>query len=139
MNDMQLILKIVYAVVAFLVAAIPSISALIVTVVKKKKIAKQLADAKTEAEKAKLEAEMNAATIEMSDICDKLIDNTEALYKDVSIVLKSEGKSAASLKKETVMTKLRAYAIDKSYTFDEELWSKKIDDKVALTKTVNAK
>lgn len=139
MNDMQLILKIVYAVVAFLVAAIPSISALIVTVVKKKKIAKQLADAKTEAEKAKLEAEINAATIEMSDICDKLIDSTEALYKDVSIVLKSEGKSAASLKKETVMTKLRAYAIDKSYIFDEELWSKKIDDKVALTKTVNAK
>ena len=54
-------------------------------------------------------------------------------------MLKQRNASAGAVKKDTVMTKLQAYAMEKGYEFDAEFWSNQIDEIVALTRTVNAK
>ena len=137
MEKIELILKIVYVVAAFLATAIPLSIVLIKTIKSKIKISKQLVDTADEAEKAKLDAANSAATTEMLAVCDELIAKAEELYAGVSDVLKREGKSAGIVKKDSVMAKLQAYALEHGYNFDAAYWDKKVDDKVALTKKVN--
>lgn len=66
-----------------------------------------------------------------------MIANAETLYSDVSSILKKEGKSAGAVKKDSVMSKLQAYAIEHGYEFDAEYWDKKVDEIVDMTKKVN--
>ena len=66
-----------------------------------------------------------------------LITNAETLYADVANLLKREGKSAGIVKKDSVMSKLQAYALERGYTFDAEYWGKKVDEIVELTRKVN--
>lgn len=139
MSNIEIILKVVYVVASAIAVAIPLIIALIANIKKKIKIGKQLANTIDEAEKAKLEAANAAATIEMLDVCDTLISKAEELYSDVSTLLKRENKSAGAVKKDSLMSKLQAYALEHGYNFDAEYWDKKIDEKVEMTKKVNAK
>lgn len=139
MSNIETILKVVYVVASAIAVAIPLIIALIANIKKKIKIGKQLANTIDEAEKAKLEAANAAATTEMLDVCDTLISKAEELYSDVSTLLKRENKSAGAVKKDSVMSKLQAYALEHGYNFDAEYWDKKIDEKVEMTKKVNAK
>ena len=136
--DIQKILKIVYAASAFLTAAIPLAITLYVTIKKKIKLAKDLAYTIDEAEKVKLKAADSEARTEMLQVCNSLIANAEALYADVANLLKREGKSAGIVKKDSVMSKLQAYALERGYTFDAEYWDKKVDEIVELTRKVNA-
>ena len=64
--------------------------------------------------------------------------NLKLLYF-VDNILKQSGSSAGAVKKDTVMTKLQAYALDKGYEFDVAYWRNKVDEIVTLTKQVNAK
>ena len=113
------------AVAGALVTLIPTVIALIGTV-------KSRAKAKTAAAKAAAEADMKAQA-------ETLIAAAEVAYKKVDGILKAQGSSAGAAKKESVLTKLQAYAIDKKYEFDAAAWGEKIDAIVALTKQVNVK
>lgn len=135
--DIQTILKVIYAVSAFFAAAIPLAITLWMTIKKKIKLAKDLACTTDEAEKAKLKAANSEATTDMLQVCNSLIADTEMLYADVANLLKREGKSAGIVKKDSVMSKLQAYALEHGYTFDAEYWNKKIDEIVELTRKVN--
>lgn len=138
MENIETILKVVYAVASAIAVAIPLVIALVVNVKSKIKIRKELASTTDDAEKAKLEAANSAATTEMLNACNQLIANAETLYADVSAILKKEGKSAGSVKKDSVMSKLQAFAIENGYDFDAAYWNEKIDEIVDLTKKVNA-
>lgn len=89
---------------------------------------------------AKTEAETEAAKNDMLTHVNSLIDNAEGMYKQVDALMKANGiGSTGILKKENVLTKLQAYAIEKGYTFDLDFWSAKVDEIVKLTKKVNAR
>lgn len=137
MKNIETILQIVYAVASAIAVGVPLMIALIKSVRSKLKIHKELASTTDDAEKAKLEAANSAATIDMLNVCNELITTAETLYADVSSLLKKEGKSAGAVKKDSVMSKLQAYAIEHGYTFDAEYWNKKIDEIVDMTKKVN--
>lgn len=132
------IMYIIAAVVGFVLAAIPLVGSLIVVIKKKIKLNKQLDATTDEAERAKLEAENAQATVDMTNVLGELIQNAEELYADVALQLKTSGKTAGAVKKDSVMSKLQAYALSKGYDFDEQYWSDKVDTTVALTKKVNA-
>ena len=68
-----------------------------------------------------------------------LIASAEQTFKSYDAVVKQQGGSAGALKKDNVMTKLQAYAMQNGYAFDAEFWSQKVDAIVAMTKEVNAK
>lgn len=120
------ILKIVYISIAFLTGAIPALIGWIQAIKNKKK-------AKTEEEKA-------IAQQEMLDKANELIANAETFFKALDSTLRTTtGETAGIYKKESVMSKLQAYAISKGIKFDADYWSAKIDEIVKLTKNVNAK
>lgn len=125
--DAQSIIAIIGAVVsAVFVTIIPSI----ITIIKKAK----------EAKEAKTEAERQAIYNEMYTEANKLIAAAEETYKQVDSLLKQQsGTGAGAVKKDSVMSKLQSYCTEKGLTFDSEYWSEKIDEIVAMTKTVNAK
>lgn len=131
------ILNILYTVIVFLITVVPLVIALITTIKRKIKLRKQLRDATDEAEQARLIALQAEATNEMNEICATFISNAEMLYNDVNTLLKKEGKSAGTVKKDSVMSKLQAYALEKGYAFDAAYWSEKIDQTIALTREVN--
>jgi len=89
-------------------------------------------EAKTKEEKAK-------ATNDMLSTLNTLVVDAETTYKDVNALLKQQSKTAGTVKKDVVMTKLQAFALKNSYLFDAEFWSAKIDEVVELTRKVNAK
>lgn len=84
-------------------------------------------------------AEKEKATNDMFYHAQTCIEAAEKAYEGFDKVLKSQGDSAGSVKKKSVMTELQAYALQNGYDFDEEFWSQKIDSIVAMTKEVNAK
>lgn len=84
------------------------------------------------------EAEKEKAQNEMIEQANAFILMAEETYKSVDKIMKGQNSSAGSLKKETVMSRLQAYAISKGYVFDVEYWSKKIDEIVSFTKSVNS-
>lgn len=86
------------------------------------------------------EAKANEAEAELLKLANKLVDETETLYKDVDQHLKqTTGKGAGSAKKAEVMTKMEITALKKGYHFDEAKWSDIIDGIVKMTRNVNAK
>lgn len=85
------------------------------------------------------DAEKALADAELKELAKVLIADVEREYKDYNAFLKSHGKSAGEKKKATVITELKAYALEKGYGFDEDEWSKVIDDLVTFTRNVNAK
>lgn len=121
----EIIIKLAYAIGGAILAAAALVTKLV-------KVCKERKHAKTEAEK-------EAAKNEMLDVMQSLIQTAEDAYKDVNQILKQNGSSAGAVKKDTVMTRLQAYAIAHNYAFDEDYWSSKIDQVVDLTKLVNAK
>lgn len=121
-----LILKIALGVCGFLATTIIPLVIKLIQANKKRK------EAKTEAEQAEAEKDMLTTAI-------LLIDGAEELYKDIDIEMKRQGKSAGSVKKDNVMTKLKSYAVDKNYLFDADKWSEVIDNIVKFTKSVNGK
>lgn len=137
--NIELWLKIGYAGLGFIVAAIPLVSSLVVALKKKVNAKKALANAADEAAKADAVAKDAEATAELRECANKLIAEAESLYKDVDAQLKTEGKSAGLVKKDSVMSKLQLHALTLNTAFDFEKWSKYVDDVVAMTKVVNAK
>lgn len=89
--------------------------------------------------KAKTELEKQKANEDILRLANELVAQVESTYKDVDRILKQAGSSAGEIKKDSVMTKLQSYAIDKGYSFDTKEWSEKVDNIVSLTKVVNAK
>ncbi len=89
-----------------------------------------LVDAVKKRKAAETEAAKQSATNDMLGYLNTLIESAEELYKDV--------QSAGKLRKEDVLSRLYSYALTKGYEYDEEYWSKKNDEIVALTKKVNA-
>ena len=67
------------------------------------------------------------------------IASAEVAFEAFDKTLKAQGSSAGAMKKDTVFNKLQAYALQNGYNFDVDEWSKKIDELVAFTKSVNAK
>ena len=88
---------------------------------------------------AKTEAEKEAAKNDMLGVLNGFIEAAEVLYKDIDLVVKQNGASLGAVKKDSVLTKLQAYAIEKGYAFDADYWSATNDNIVALTRKVNAK
>lgn len=88
---------------------------------------------------AKTEAEKQAAMNDLTNKAVVLIENAEELFDGVNQILKRQGQSAGVVKKDSVMAKLQAYALTMGYAFNEEEWSAKVDDLVAMTRKVNGK
>ena len=99
------------------------------------KVVKAKKYAESEQEKAAAATALN----ELKEQAIVFIRAAETAFKDVDAVLKTQNASAGSVKKESVMTKLQAFALEKGYIFDCDYWSKTVDDLVALTKEVNFK
>lgn len=137
--NVELQLKLIYAIFGFLIAAIPLVSSLIVSIKQKCKAKKALATSTNEAEKADAVAKDAVATAELRECANKLIAEAEKLYNDVDAELKKHGKTAGLVKKDSVMSKLQLKALELNTAFDVETWSKYIDKIVAMTKIVNAK
>lgn len=115
----------IFAIVGAILGFIPTFVFLLKTI-------KQRKVAKTEAERAKADADMQAYATQ-------LIKDAEASYAAFDVVLKQSGKSAGEVKKKSVLSDLQTYAISKDYKFDKDKWSEAIDTIVELTKQVNKK
>lgn len=124
MSKLELIIKLACAVGGFLIAAIPSLIGLIKAI-------------KARIKATKL-AEKEAAENDLLSQLNSFIAEVEEVYDNVNQVLKARGQSAGPAKKESVLSKLRTYALDHGYDFDAEFWGEKIDEVVALTRKVNA-
>lgn len=98
-----------------------------------------LVNANKKRKEAKTEAEKQAAINEMAEVAKGFIVQAEQLYKEYDALMKANGSTGGLVKKDSVMSKLQAYALEKGYTFDAEYWSNKIDSIVELTRKVNAK
>ena len=95
---------------------------------------------RVEEQKQKVEILKKAlADAELKELAKVLIADVEREYKDYNAFLKSRGQSAGEMKKNSVITELKAYALEKGYGFDEDEWGKAIDDLVTFTRNVNAK
>lgn len=137
--NIELAIKIGTALCSFLLAAIP-LAIMIWRLVKQKRaLKKQLASASTDAEKADIKAKDAEATAAMLEYANEFVVQAEALYKDVDKLLKSQGLSAGVQKKDSVMSKLQAKAIELGYNFDAAKWSDIVDNIVAMTRKVNVK
>ena len=123
------------AAVGFLVTVL----SIILSVLKLRDARKQIKEAKTEEEKAAAKAAIAQANADLSDKATQLVDDAERLWKTYDSTLKASGLKSGPLKKDSVMNKLQAYAIEKNYTFDSTVWSEKVDNIVKLTKNVNVK
>lgn len=131
--------KIILSFIPLLLGAVTAITTFVFSWKARNKAKKEAELAKTEEEKAKAEADLKAAELAMEQAAKSFISDAETMYKTVDELLKARGQSAGSLKKETVLAKLRTYAIEKGYTLDVSVWSDKIDELVKFTKSVNAK
>lgn len=124
--ELDVILKIVLAVLSFVVATlIPTVIGLVKAI-----------KAKKEAKTAQQEAVANSA---MQYAVNGFIEEAEELYKTVDAVVKEKGGSCGAVKKDSVLTKLQAYALQNGYTYDADYWSGVVDEIVKMTRKVNAK
>lgn len=88
---------------------------------------------------AESEAEKEKANADLLSIAKGFITDAEVTYAEFDKLLKQSNGSAGALKKDTVINKLQAYALQNGYEFNVDEWSGKIDELVAFTKSVNAK
>ena len=85
-------------------------------------------------------AEKERAHNDMLAVVNGFIADAESAFKGFDALMRSQqNTTAGAMKKDTVITKLQAYALSHGYEFDAEYWSTKIDDIVAFTKKVNCK
>lgn len=97
-----------------------------------KKKAKELRNAKSEAEKI-------AAVNDIRSKAKTLVQTAEVAYHDIDSIMKSHSLgSAGQFKKESVQAKLESYSSKKGYTFTEDELSDIIEDEVSFTNTVNS-
>lgn len=86
------------------------------------------------------EAEKERAHNDMISVVNGFIADAEVAFKGFDALMRSQqNTTAGAMKKDTVLTKLQAYALSQGYVFDSEYWSQKIDEIVAFTKKVNSK
>lgn len=138
--DMITIVHMALIILGFMITtAIPFIISLVKTIKKRKNLQAQAYAATTEAEKAMIEAEQLKAENDMLTILNGFIGDVEGMYKGVDAILKQQGASGGAVKKDSVMTKLQTYAIEKGYRFNADFWNTKIDEIITFTKQVNAK
>lgn len=133
------LLKLILSLIPLILSAVAAVFAFVVAVRSKIKANQAAAEAKTEADKAQAEAEKAAADLEMEEAAMRFISEAETLYKTYDAIMKQNGASAGPLKKETVLAKMRTYAIEKGFSLDVSEWSEKIDELVSFTKSVNSK
>lgn len=88
---------------------------------------------------AKTEAERVAAEDDMKEALKGFIVEAEAAYKEYDAFMKGQQLTGGAVKKESVMTKALAYALEKGYEFNAEFIGKQIDNIVEMTRKVNAK
>ena len=100
--------------------------------VKLYKTLKARANAQTVAEKEK-------ATNDKLAMAQSFVVGAEKAFEGFDKVMKAQGSSAGAMKKDTVFTKLQAYALQSGYEFNSEYWDEQIDKIVAFTREVNAK
>jgi flagellar basal body-associated protein FliL len=139
MENIATIIYIIIVFCSFLITAVPAVIAFVKAAKAKKQAKEHAENATTEAERAKAEAAYSAAELEMEQAAKSFIAEAEITYKSFDDLLKAKGQSAGAIKKETVLAKLRNYAIEKGITIDSEKWSERIDELVAFTKKVNSK
>lgn len=87
----------------------------------------------------KAEADEAKAFNEMLTYAFDLIQVAEDAFKGIDKVMKSQNSSAGGMKKKSVLSDLQSFALSNGMKFDSSFWSKKIDEIVEFTKTVNAK
>ena len=111
-----------------------------------RKAAEQVADAiaeklvaEDEAQEAKAEARLATAELDLTETMQAAVDTTEQSYTVFDEMAKTKGLTCGAMKREAVLTKLQAYALEKGYTFDAEKWGAAIDAYVAATKRINYK
>lgn len=113
--------------------AIPLILSLITTLIEGIKAHKHKKAAKTEKEKFE-------AYQQMLEAANGFIVDAESFYKNLDTILKQQNMGSAGVyKKESVMNKLQSFAEGLKVNFDKDFWSKKIDELVKVTKSVNSK
>lgn len=125
MEMFDIITALISALITLTTVGVPAVIALVRAI--KKRTA-----AKTEADKEKARADLLATA-------KNFISAAEVAFEGFDRMMKAQGLSAGSMKKDTVFTKLQAYALQNGYDFDSEAWSEQIDELVAFTKSVNAK
>lgn len=139
MQNIATIIYIVIVVCSFLITAIPAVIAWIKAAKAKKQAKADAENATTEAEIAKANAAYAEAELQLEQAAKTFIAEAEITYKSLDDILKPRGQSAGAVKKETVLSKLRAFAIENGFTIDVDVWSAKIDEIVKFTKKVNSK
>ena len=96
-------------------------------------------ESKTEEERQHTEAEKQAAMNDLKTLAQGFVVEAENLYKSVDTLVKQTGGTCGAQKKDSVMTKILQACLTKGVAFDEEYWSKTIDELVEVTRKVNAK
>lgn len=84
-------------------------------------------------------ADKEKANADLLATAKNFISAAEVAFEGFDKMMKAQGGSAGAMKKDTVFTKLQAYALQNGYDFDATEWSEKIDELVKFTKNVNAK
>lgn len=125
MTWLTILKALIVGVISFLATTVPAVIAL-------KKAWKDRKAAQTDAAKEKADADLLA-------YAKNLISAAEVAFDGFDKMMKAQGSSAGAMKKDTVFTKLMAYALQNNYEFDNAEWSDKIDKLVEFTKSVNAK
>lgn len=138
MNNFEMWIKIIYAVVGALVSGIPLLLSLIATIKRFHNAKKDALDATDEAGKLQADAEAAEAKLDLINYAKQLITTAESTFDTVNKIMKQRGESAGPIKKEVVMAKLQSYATENGYDFDEAEWSNEVDNIVKLTKEVNS-
>lgn len=91
--------------------------------------------------KARIEAqtiaEKEKAKNDMLTMAQAFVEGAEKAFEGFDKVMKAQNSSAGAMKKDTVFTKLQAYALQSGYEFDAEYWNEQIDKIVAFTREVN--
>lgn len=138
--DIKDIVTIVIVVATFLFTClIPTIIGFVCSARKARKAKKDAEAAKNEEEKQRAEAEYQKALNEIKSNAKHFVEDAEAAYKGIDAIVKSQGGSCGSAKKDTVMTKILRECIDRKITFDETYWDNEVEAIVKTTKCVNAK
>lgn len=132
---MELAFTIIKCAVWLLFGVIPAFITYIVT----KKRAKAKANDLSSDEELAIANDLLAAENDLLTVVNGFIAAAEETFAGFDKVMKTQNSSAGGVKKENVMTKLQAYALEKGYKIDLAYWSAKVDELVAFTKSVNAK
>lgn len=137
MENLEMWIKIIYAVIGALASGIPLLLSLIAAIKRFHKAKTDALEATDEAGKLQADAEAAEAKLDLMDYAKQLITTAEETFDTVNKIMKQRGESAGPIKKEVVMAKLQSYATENGYDFDETKWSNEVDAIVQLTREVN--